>query len=92
MRPVSSGTVAAMHGCLYFMMKESLMWKDEFSKKHDLKTYLAKCKECFEAGIENYDVLTIPSFENIIALVMGVSKPRCVLTTLTSAANRTERL
>lgn len=73
MRPVSSGTVAAMHGILYFLMKESIMWKDDLSKQYDLKTHMAKCKESFEAGIENYDVLTIPSFENIIALVMGVS-------------------
>ncbi|KAJ5247355.1 hypothetical protein N7468_002338 [Penicillium chermesinum] len=72
MRPVSSGTVAAMHGCLFFLMKESVMWKDDLSKRYDLKTYMDKCKQNFEAAIENYDVLNIPSFENIIALTMGV--------------------
>ena len=72
-RAVSAGDVAAMHGILYFLMKEYLTSKDDFCNEVDLKAHLNSCKQSFEAGIEGYDVLTVPSMENIIALTMGVS-------------------
>lgn len=73
MRPVSAGNVAAMHGILYFLMKESTMRKDALSKELNLEAHILDCKKSFEAAIESFDVLTVPSFENVIALVMGVS-------------------
>lgn len=73
MRPVSAGNVAAMHGIFYFLMKESITRKDALSKELNLEAHIANCKESFEAAIEGYDVLTVPTFENVIALVMGVS-------------------
>lgn len=73
MRPVSAGNVAAMHGMLYFLMKESISRGDEMSKTLNLSAHIETCKKSFEALIESYDVLTVPTFENVIALIMGVS-------------------
>ena len=44
------------------------------SQKYDLKLYAARCEQNFNSLIESYEVLAVPSFENIFALVMGVSK------------------
>ncbi|KAJ5806376.1 fungal-specific transcription factor domain-containing protein [Penicillium pulvis] len=74
MRPVSAGNVAAMHGILYFLMKESTMRKDALSKELNLEGHILNCKKSFEAAIESFDVLTVPTFENVIALVMGTLK------------------
>lgn len=41
---------------------------------HDLKAHAAHCGQRFNAAIETYDVLAVPSFENILALIMGVSR------------------
>lgn len=73
MRPVSAGNVAAMHGMLYFLMKESISRNDELSKTLNLSAHIETCRRSFEASIESYDVLTVPTFENVIALIMGVS-------------------
>ena len=61
-----------MHGILYLVMKEYISRKDEICEELDLQKHFANCKRSFEAEIEGYDVLTVPSFENIIALAMGV--------------------
>ncbi|KAE8147435.1 hypothetical protein BDV25DRAFT_169111 [Aspergillus avenaceus] len=71
---VSAGDVAAMHGILYFVMRESLSTDDNVCEQIDLKAHIAACKQSFEAGIERYDVHVVPSFENTIALTMGVLK------------------
>lgn len=72
-RNISTGDVAAMHGVLYWLMKEYLSRNDDFSKKLDLATHFQNCKASFEAGIKSHNVITVPSFENVIALTMGVS-------------------
>jgi hypothetical protein len=41
--------------------------------KVDLTTYIDHCEQIFVAAVETYEVLAVPSFENILALVMGVS-------------------
>ncbi|KAJ5658308.1 uncharacterized protein N7484_001957 [Penicillium longicatenatum] len=74
MRPVSAGNVAAMHGIFYFLMKESITRKDTLSKELNLEAHIESCKKSFESAIESYDVLTVPTLENVIALVMGMLK------------------
>lgn len=75
-RKVSVGDVAAMHGVLYFVLKESINTKDVLSEKFDLTAHLIACKESFEAGLMTVEVLAIPSFENLLALAMGVSRTK----------------
>ncbi|CAI7638861.1 unnamed protein product [Penicillium bialowiezense] len=73
-RDVSAGDVAAMHGVLYWLIREYISRDDAFCKRFDLKTHFKNCKTRFEADIRNHNVIAVPSFENIIALVMGVLK------------------
>ena len=62
-----------MHGVLYFILKEYITLKHPLCKEYDLESYLAKCEQNLNSGLESYDVLAVPSFENIFALTMGVS-------------------
>ena len=70
---VSNGQVTTMHGILYFIMKEYVALSDPLCKEYDLKMHLDKCEQRFNVGIETYDILAIPNFENIFALMLGVS-------------------
>jgi hypothetical protein len=62
-----------MHGVLFFVLKEMIAFKDPLVEKFDLHSYLAHCEQNFVVGVETYEVLAVPSFENILALIMGVS-------------------
>ncbi|KAL2847210.1 fungal-specific transcription factor domain-containing protein [Aspergillus pseudoustus] len=70
----SPGESASMHGVLFFILKEFIAVKDPLCQKFDLTTYLDHCEHNFVAAVETYEVLAVPSFENILALVMGMIK------------------
>ncbi|PYH53218.1 fungal specific transcription factor domain-containing protein [Aspergillus niger CBS 101883] len=70
----SVGQVASMHGVLFFVLKEFIAMNDGLCQKFDLTTHLDHCEKVFAAAMETYDVLALPSFENILALTMGMVK------------------
>ncbi|PYH46369.1 fungal specific transcription factor domain-containing protein [Aspergillus saccharolyticus JOP 1030-1] len=70
----SAGQIASTHGVLIFVLKEYIAINDELRERFDLATHLAHCEEIFVAALEAYDVLLVPSFENILALTMGMIK------------------
>lgn len=61
-----------MHGILFFLLKEYMALKDPLCEKYDFKAYLAQCDRNLIVGLETYDILVVPCFENVLALVMGV--------------------
>lgn len=71
--PVSIGLVTGMHGLLYMLLRELLTLGDPLGKDYDLETYVAQCEHQFNIGLETYDILAVPSFENIFCLTIGVS-------------------
>lgn len=70
--PVSLSHVTAMFGILYLLLREFIATSDPLGKEHDLKAHMAVCERNFNAGLESYDVLAVPSFESILALTLGV--------------------
>ena len=72
--PVSIGHITTMHGILYFILREYISLSDPLCQEHDLKTYMEKCEQKLHAGIQTYEVLAVPTFENIFALTLGVSE------------------
>ena len=72
-RATTPGDLAAMHGILYYTMKEYVAMKDPLCQKYDLKAQVETCKKSFLTSLESLHVLAVPSFENIIALALGVS-------------------
>ena len=50
--------------------------KDQLCEGFDLGAYVEHCERNFIAAVENYKIVTVPSFENILALTMGVYTAR----------------
>ncbi|KAI0424528.1 hypothetical protein F5Y09DRAFT_324127 [Xylaria sp. FL1042] len=71
---LSTGLVASMHGILYFLLREYLILGESLGKEYDMESLAAQCERSFNAGIETYDILAVPSFENILSLAIGVIK------------------
>ncbi|PYI01184.1 hypothetical protein BO78DRAFT_354092 [Aspergillus sclerotiicarbonarius CBS 121057] len=94
----SVGQIASMHGILFFVLKELIAMKDELCQKFDLTTHLGHCEQIFIAAIETYDVFAVPSFENILALTMGMvkaqgeAKPSLFWTLVSAAATHCQSL
>ncbi|KAF2966602.1 hypothetical protein GQX73_g6990 [Xylaria multiplex] len=72
--PVSTGLVNSMHGLLYILLRECLILGDPLAEDYDLKEYISRCGRNFNTGIETYDILAVPSFENVLSLTLGVVK------------------
>ncbi|KAJ5757933.1 uncharacterized protein N7511_006627 [Penicillium nucicola] len=74
MASTSIGQVTSMHGILYYLLKEYMAIKDPLCHDFDFKANLEQCERNFIVGLETYDVMAVPSFENILALTMGAIK------------------
>ncbi|RAH65668.1 fungal specific transcription factor domain-containing protein [Aspergillus aculeatinus CBS 121060] len=70
----SAGQIASTHGVLLFVLKEYVAMNDDLGQRVDLNAHLHECEHIFVAALEHYEVLVIPSFENILALTMGMIK------------------
>ncbi|RAH48306.1 fungal specific transcription factor domain-containing protein [Aspergillus brunneoviolaceus CBS 621.78] len=70
----SAGQIASTHGVLLFVLKEYVAMNDDLGQRVDLNAHLNECEHMFVAALEHYEVLVIPSFENILALTMGMIK------------------
>jgi hypothetical protein len=88
---VSPGEIASMHGVLFFLIKEMIAFNDPLCQKVDLTTYIDHCEQIFVAAVETYEVLAVSSFENILALVMGVSTTTSLAGLLDGSKELTER-
>jgi hypothetical protein len=78
----SPGTIASMHGVLFFVLKELVAMEDPLCQKFSLIDYLEPCERAFIVAMETYEVLAVPNFENILALTMGVSPTAVCLSIL----------
>lgn len=72
---VTIGHITALHAVLYFPLREHITLSTALCKDYDLKPLLDKCEQNVNSGLETYDVFAVPSFENLLALTMGV---RCI--------------
>ncbi|KAL2819148.1 hypothetical protein BJX63DRAFT_382501 [Aspergillus granulosus] len=91
--PLSVGHVTAMHGILLSLLKEFIGLKDPLAEKYDLPSYIPIVEKNFNAGLETYEILAVPSFENVLSLLLAVIKAQdeanvLLSTTLISAAAR----
>lgn len=65
-----------MYGIMYCLLKEFVLLQSPLAKEHDLKVHVATCERNFSRGIETYQTLAMPCFENILSLSLGVSNQR----------------
>ncbi|KAE8377112.1 hypothetical protein BDV26DRAFT_264430 [Aspergillus bertholletiae] len=95
---ISTGHLAAMHGIILTLLKEFTILRNPLCQKFDLKAHTSICEENFNTLVESYDVLAIPSFESIFALIMGFikaqdeAKPLLCCTFIAAAASHCQML
>ena len=73
MSSISVGQVTSMHGILYYLLKEHEAMKDPLCQQFEFPVHLARCEKNFIMGVETYEIMAVPSFDNILGLTMGVS-------------------
>ena len=61
-----------MHGVLYFMLEEYRLLQDPALADIDYEAMMAMCETNLQNGIETYELLAMPSYSNITALLLGV--------------------
>lgn len=62
-----------MYGILYCLLKEFTFLESPLSQEYDLKAHASTCEKNFNQGIQTYQILAIPCFENVLSLALGVS-------------------
>lgn len=72
--PASIGHVTSVNGILYLLFREYDMLQLSLGPEWDIKQLLAQAKRNFDLGIQSFDLLTVPSFENVLALTIAVSE------------------
>ncbi|KAK6820050.1 hypothetical protein RU639_007048 [Aspergillus parasiticus] len=96
--PISTGHLAGMHGILLTLLKEFTILGSPLCQRFDLKAHMSTCEQNFNTLVESYDVLAIPSFESIFALIMGFikaqdeAKPLLCSTFISTAASHCQIL
>ncbi|KAE8140310.1 fungal-specific transcription factor domain-containing protein [Aspergillus pseudotamarii] len=96
--PISTGHLAGMHGIILTLLKEFTIMGNPLCQKFDLKAHISTCEQNFNTLVESYDVLAIPSFESIFALIMGFikaqdeTKPLLCSTFISAAASHCQML
>ncbi|KAL4878830.1 hypothetical protein BJY04DRAFT_194691 [Aspergillus karnatakaensis] len=72
--PISIGHVTAVHGILLSLFKEFIGLKDPIAEKYDLSQYMSICQQNLALCFESYEILVVPSLENILSLILAVIK------------------
>lgn len=61
-----------MYGILYCLLKEYVLLQSPLAQEHDFKLHVSTCERNFSRGIETYQSLAMPCFENVLSLALGV--------------------
>ncbi|KAI8657127.1 Zn(2)-C6 fungal-type domain-containing protein [Fusarium keratoplasticum] len=72
--PVSLGQATAMYGILHCLLKEFIFLENPLGQEYDLKAHVSTCEKNFNRGIQTYQILAIPCFENVLSLALGIAK------------------
>ncbi|CAG8087699.1 unnamed protein product [Penicillium olsonii] len=97
-KPICIGQAASMHGIFYFLLKEYEAMKDILCQQFDFPAQIAQCEKNFIMGLETYEIMSVPSFENILGLTMGAikaqgeAKPFLYLSLISAAATHCQTL
>ncbi|CAG8929165.1 unnamed protein product [Penicillium salamii] len=73
-KSISIGQIASMHGIFYYLLKEYEAMKDSLCQQFDFPAQIAQCEKNFIMGLETYEIMSVPSFDNILGLTMGAIK------------------
>ncbi|KAL6918811.1 hypothetical protein FSST1_002837 [Fusarium sambucinum] len=72
--PLSLGQATSLYGIMYYMLKEYVLLQSPLAQEHDLKAHIVTCEKNLSRGVETYQALAIPCFENVFSLALGIIK------------------
>ncbi|KAJ4027050.1 hypothetical protein NW752_002011 [Fusarium irregulare] len=72
--PVTLGHITSVNGIMRLLLREFIITEHPLSKEHDLKALKAQAERNFDLGLETFETLTVPSFENVVVLTTAVLK------------------
>lgn len=71
--PVTLGHITSVNGIMRLLLREFIITEHPLSQEHDLKALKAQAERNFDLGLETFETLTVPSFENVVVLTTAVS-------------------
>ncbi|QPC70088.1 hypothetical protein HYE68_000840 [Fusarium pseudograminearum] len=71
---VTLGHITSVNGIMRLLLRELIITEDPLSKEHDLEALKAQVERNFHLGLETFETVTVPSFENVIAITTAVLK------------------
>ncbi|KAJ4252800.1 hypothetical protein NW762_010706 [Fusarium torreyae] len=72
--PVTLGQITSLNGIFYMLVKEFKMLQVNLGEEYDLDELLLKCQRNFNLGIETYEIMVQPTYDNVLALTLAVVK------------------
>ena len=58
---------------MYYVLKEYSLLQNPLAQEHDLKLHISTCERNLTRGIEAFQTLALPCFDNVFSLALGVS-------------------
>ncbi|RGP78666.1 transcriptional regulatory [Fusarium longipes] len=72
--PVTLGHITSVNGVMRLILRELVITEDPLNKEHDLKALKAQAERNFHLGLETFETMTVPSFENVVVITTAVLK------------------
>ncbi|KAM0188842.1 hypothetical protein ACHAPI_010353 [Fusarium lateritium] len=72
--PVTLGHITSVNGIMRLLLREFIVTEDPLGQEHDLKELKVRAERNFDLGLETFEILTVPSFENVIVITTAVLK------------------
>lgn len=70
--PASIGQIASVQGLLHLILREYEITQQPLGKEWNTKQLRIQAGRNFDLAIESFHLLTVPSFENVLALTLAV--------------------
>jgi hypothetical protein len=71
--PVTLGHITSVNGIMRLILREFIITKDSLAEEHNLEELKAQAERNFDRGLQTFELMTVPSFENILAITAAVS-------------------
>nr|RBQ94257.1 hypothetical protein FVER53263_02401 [Fusarium verticillioides] len=72
--PVTLGHITSVNGIMRLLLREFIITKDSLGEEHNLEELKAQAERNFDQGLQTFELMTVPSFENILAITAAVLK------------------
>ncbi|KAF5685813.1 transcriptional regulatory [Fusarium circinatum] len=72
--PVTLGHITSVNGIMRLLLREFIVTKDSLGEEYNLEELKAQAERNFDRGLQTFELLTVPSFENILAITAAVLK------------------